>query len=48
VAIEKSENGEYINKEDIDRGQVFKKLKINLASFIKTKGENVSKYYTFH
>lgn len=39
--------GVIINKDDIDRQKVFKKLKINIGNFIKTNGENVSKYYSF-
>ncbi len=34
-------------RESIDRGQLFKRLNINLASFIRTKGENVKDYYEF-
>lgn len=47
LAREKTENGEEVNVNSIDRQTVFKKLKINVSSFIRIIPDNVCNYYSF-
>ena len=44
---EKKESGVQIHQENIDRGQLFKKLNINLSNFVRKRGENVKNFYDF-
>jgi len=47
LAKEKSEKGENVNLNDIDRQKVFKKLRINLSKFIKISHTNIRNFYSF-
>lgn len=47
IVKERTENGEELNIDSIDRQQVFKKLNVNLSNFIRIIPENASNYYSF-
>lgn len=47
LAREKTENGEEVNVNSIDRQTVFKKLKVNVSSFIRIIPDNVTNFYSF-
>ena len=47
LAREKTENGEEVNVNSIDRHTVFKKLKINVSNFIRIIPDNVCNHYSF-
>jgi hypothetical protein len=47
LAREKTEKGENVNLNDIDRQKVFKKLRINLSKFIKISHSNIRNFYSF-
>ena len=47
MARERTENGEEVNVNSIDRQTVFKKLKIEVANFIRIIPDNVCNFYSF-
>jgi calcium-dependent protein kinase len=47
LAQERTLNGEEVNANSIDRGKVFRKLKINLSNFIRVIHDSAAAHYTF-
>lgn len=47
LAQEKTEQGEQINADSIDRSTVFRKLKIDIASFIRVTHDSAANHYHF-
>ena len=47
MAQEKTEQGEQINANSIDRSCVFRKLKIDIASFIRVIHDSAANHYQF-